>query len=414
MPTLQPPPADESIIGSRDAVGFVLRLGRALHVYGIPAHRLEEVMEKASERLGLQGQFFSTPTAIFASFGPQDEQRTFLMRVTPGEVNLGKLAELDDVTNGVLRDALDPAEGSKRIDRILAEPHRYGALLTTIAFGLSSAAASRFLGGGLKEIAASALIGLIIGLLSLVAEKYQSLGKVFEFVAAGAASALAGSLTFVFGAYAVSNATLAGLIVLMPGLTLTIALIELSTRNLSSGTSRLSGAFVVFLSIGFGVAVGGAIANLLLGAPAVARAAPLPAWTEALALVTMPISLTILLRAHLRDAVWIVIAGALAVGGSRLGVNFFGPEIGVFLGALTVGVASNWYARLLDRPATITQVPGIMLLVPGSVGFRGLAALMDEKIVSGVDTTFKMILTAMALVAGTLMANIIAPSRRGI
>jgi uncharacterized membrane protein YjjP (DUF1212 family) len=406
--------SDEFVIGSRDAVGFVLRLGRALHVYGIPAHRLEEVMGKAAERLGLQGQFFSTPTAIFASFGRQDEQRTFLMRVTPGEVNLGKIAELDDVTTSVLRAALDPAEGSKQVDRILAEPHRYGAALTTIAFSLASAAASRFLGGGLKEIGASALIGLVIGLLSLFVEKYQSFGKVFEFVAAGAASALAGSLTFVFGAYAVSNATLAGLIVLMPGLTLTIALIELSTRNLSSGTSRLSGAFVIFLSIGFGVAVGGAIANLLLGEPAVARAAPLPAWTEALALVMMPIALTILLRAQLRDAVWILIAGVLAVGGGRLGVGFFGPEMGVFLGALTVGVASNWYARLLDRPAIITEVPGIMLLVPGSVGFRGLVALMDEKIVSGVDTSFKMILTAVALVAGTLMANIVAPPRREI
>lgn len=414
MPTPHQKPADESIIGSRDAVGFVLRLGRALHVYGIPAHRLEEVMGKAAERLGLQGQFFSTPTAIFASFGRQDEQRTFLMRVTPGEVNLGKIAELDDVTTGVLRGALDPGEGSKQIDRILAEPHHYGAALTTIAFSLASAAASRFLGGGVKEIAASALIGFVIGLLSLLVGKYQSLGKVFEFMAAGAASALAGSFTFVFGAYAVSNATLAGLIVLMPGLTLTIALIELSTRNLSSGTSRLSGAFVIFLSIGFGVAVGGAIANLLLGEPAVARSAPMPAWTEALALVTMPIALTILLRAQWRDAMWIMIAGALAVGGSRLGVRFFGPEMGVFLGALTVGVASNWYARLLDRPAIITEVPGIMLLVPGSVGFRGLAALMDEKIVSGVDTSFKMILTAVALVAGTLMANIIAPPRREI
>jgi uncharacterized membrane protein YjjP (DUF1212 family) len=414
MPTPYQKPADESAIGSRDAVGFVLRLGRALHVYGIPAHRLEEVMEKTAERLGLRGQFFSTPTAIFASFGRQDEQRTFLMRVTPGEVNLGKIAELDDVTTGVLRGALDPAEGSKRIDHIQAEPHSYGPALTTIAFSLASASASRFLGGGLKEIAASALIGLVIGLLSLFVGKYQSFGKVFEFVAAGAASVLAGSLTLVIGSYAVSNATLAGLIVLMPGLTLTIALIELSTRNLSSGTSRLSGAFVIFLSIGFGVAVGGAIANLLLGDPAVARATPLPAWTEALALVTMPIALTILLRAQFRDTVWIVIAGALAVGGSRLGVKFFGPEMGVFLGALTVGVASNWYARLLDRPAIITEVPGIMLLVPGSVGFRGLAALMDEKTISGIDTSFKMILTAVALVAGTLMANIVAPPRREI
>jgi uncharacterized membrane protein YjjP (DUF1212 family) len=407
-------PADDSTIGPRDAVGFVLRLGRALHVYGIPAHRLEEVMGKAAERLGLQGQFFSTPTAIFASFGRQDEQRTFLMRVTPGEVNLGKIAELDDVTTGVLRGAVDPAEGSKQIDGILAEPHHYGAALTTIAFSLASAAASRFLGGGLKEIAASALIGLVIGLLSLFVGKYQSFGKVYEFAAAGVASVFAGSLTFAIGPYAVSNATLAGLIVLMPGLTLTIALIELSTRNLSSGTSRLSGAFVVFLSIGFGVAVGGAVANLLVGEPAVARAEPLPVWTEALALVTMPIALTILLRAHMRDALWIMIAGALAVGGSRLGVRFFGPETGVFLGALTVGVASNWYARLLDRPAIITEVPGIMLLVPGSVGFRGLAALMDEKTISGVDTSFKMILTAVALVAGTLMANIVAPPRREI
>ncbi|MGH9834525.1 MAG: threonine/serine ThrE exporter family protein [Blastocatellia bacterium] len=406
--------ADESTIGSRDAVGFVLRLGRALHAYGIPAHRLEEVMEKASERLGLQGQFFSTPTSIFASFGPQEEQRTFLMRVTPGEVDLGKVAELDDVTTGVLRGAFGPAEGSQLIDRILAAPRRYGRVVTIIAFGLASAAASRFLGGGLKEIAASATIGLITGLLSLLAGKYQSLGRVFEFVVAFTASALAESLTFVIGGYAVSNATLAGLIVLMPGLTLTIALVELSTKNLSSGTARLSGAFVIFLGIGFGVAVGGSVTDLLIGQPRVTRAVQAPEWTMIVALVAMPLALTVLLRAQLRDAVWIVIAGALAVGGSRVGVKFFGPEIGVFLGALTVGVASNWYARLLDRPATITEAPGILMLVPGSVGFRGLTALMDEKIVSGVDTTFKMILTAVALVAGMLMANIIAPPRREI
>jgi uncharacterized membrane protein YjjB (DUF3815 family) len=68
----------------------------------------------------------------------------------------------------------------------------------------------------------------------------------------------------------------------------------------------------------------------------------------------------------------------------------------------------------MDRPAVITQVPGILLLVPGSVGFRGLAAMLDERIVSGIDTTFKMILTAVALVAGTLISSVIAPVRREI
>jgi uncharacterized membrane protein YjjP (DUF1212 family) len=399
---------------ARAVKGFMLRLGRALHTYGFPAHWLELVMEKASERLGLQGQFFSTPTSLFASFGPQDEQQTYLIRVTPGEVNLGKIAELDDVATGVLRGAINPIKGSQQIDRILSEPPRYGHFVMTIAYGVASACASRFLGGGLKEIAISALIGLTIGLLLLAVQGHQSLGRVFEPLAALTASLLAVSLSFVFGPYAVSNSMLAGLIVLMPGLNLTVAMIELSTQHLSSGTARLSKAFVVFLAIGFGVALGDSIVNSMLGEPRIARAAQLPGWTEIIAVVMMALALTILMRAHLKDAIWIVIAGALAVGGSKVGVRFLGPELGVFLGAMTVGVASNWYARLIDRPAMITQVPGIMLLVPGSVGFRALAALLDEKIVSGVETTFKMVITAVALVAGTLIANILVQSRREI
>src|SRR5262249_39786516 len=203
----------------------------------------------------------------------------------------------------------------------------------------------------------SGLIGFVIGLLLLVAEKFQPLGKVFESVAAFVASTLAVLLSFAFGAYAVSNATLAGLIVLMPGLTLTVAMIELSTQNLSSGTARLSGAFVIFLGMGFGVAVGDTVSHAIFGAPRIARAASLPAWTEVIALAAMPLAFTVLLRAKGRDAIWIVIAGALAVGGGNLGGRLLGPELGVFLGALIVGIASNWYSRLLDHPAIITQVP---------------------------------------------------------
>src|SRR5690242_12170284 len=82
-----------------DAIGFVLRLGRALHTYGYSADRLEAVLTKTSTRLGLISQFFSTPTSIFVAFGDQDIQHTFLIRVEPGEVNLGKLADLDVVTS---------------------------------------------------------------------------------------------------------------------------------------------------------------------------------------------------------------------------------------------------------------------------------------------------------------------------
>lgn len=397
-----------------DEISFVLRLARALHSYGVPAHRLEDVLDSAARKLGLEGQFFSTPTSIFAGFGPQDRQHTFLIRVEPGGVDLGKLAELDAVAVRVLREKLPPSAGSALIDEIIAAPARYGGRLTTLAYGLASAAASRFLGGGLKEIALSAALGLLIGVLMTLTGERPGLRRVFEPLAAFLVTVLAVVFSLTFGAYAVSNATLAGLIVLMPGLTLTVAITELSTQHLASGTARLSAAFVVFLGMGFGVAIGETITRKLVGGAAVARAVALPNWTIWLALLTMSLAFTVLLRAKPRDAIWIVISGALAFTGSHLGATWFGADLGVFVGALTVGIASRLYAQWLDRPATITQVPGLLLLVPGSVGFRGLAALLDKQVISGVDTTFKMILTAVALVAGTLIANIVAPLRREI
>jgi len=416
IPSLQPgqTEVEGDIAGDRNSTGFILRLGRALHAYGYPAHSLEEALGKVSRRLGIDGQFFSTPTSIFAAFGPQDDQQTFLMRVEPGEVNLSKLAELDNVAGCVLRGSVDPEEGSSQIDKILSEPPRYGRFLRMAAFGLASAAASRFLGGGLKEIVVSAFVGCLIALLSFLTEPKKAVGSVFEPLAAFVASALTAGLSFLIGPYAVSNAMLAGLIVLIPGLTLTIAMTELSTQHLSSGTARLNKAFVAFLGIGFGVAVGSSVMTSILGNPRIARVTRLPGWTEIAAMICMPLALTVLLRARSRDAVWIMISGALAFFGARIGALWLGPELGVFLGALTVGIASSLYARWLDRPAIITQVPGILLLVPGSVGFRGLAALLDKQIVSGVDTSFKMIITAVALVAGTLIANVVAPVKRDI
>ncbi|HZS46306.1 MAG TPA: threonine/serine exporter family protein [Blastocatellia bacterium] len=394
------------------AIGFVLRLGRALHTYGYSADRLEAVLTKTSTRLGLVSQFFSTPTSIFVAFGDQDTQHTFLIRVEPGEVNLGKLADLDVVTSKVLSGQLSPADGSIEIEKIIAAPHEYNDFLRVLAFGLASAASSRFLGGGLKEILISSGIGLMIGLLSLLATKSSSFGRVFEPVAAFAASGIAAMLTFVVGSFSVSNATLAGLIVLIPGLTLTVAMSELSTRNLVSGTARFSGALVLFMSIGFGVALGQKIVESIYRTPHIADPHLLPAWTEFVALVIAPLSFMILLRAHLVDGIWILIAGALAVTGSRLGARALGPELGVFAGALTVGLVSNLLARWRDRPAAITLVPGILLLVPGSIGFRSLASLLDRQVVSGVDTAFKMTLMAVALVAGMLIANTVVPSRR--
>jgi uncharacterized membrane protein YjjP (DUF1212 family) len=401
---------DES---SPAAVAFVLQLARSLHSYGESAPRLEDILVSISERLGLKGaQFFSTPTSILASFGTLGLQRTHMLRVEPGEVNLGKLAAVERVSLEVAHGARSPEDGSVAIERIEAAPPRYGQLLTTLAYALLSGTACQFLGGGTREILVATLLGLALGAFSRIVGTRKRVGRVFEPLAAFLVSFIAVGLAHVLGPISIVVATLAGLIVLIPGLTLTTAMTELATRHLASGTARLSGAFITFLGIGFGVALGNRLGAAAFGAPLTSDPAALPAWAAFVALIVAPLSFTVVLRADPQDTPWIVAAGILGVVGGRIGAATLGVELGTFAGAFAVALASSAYERLRDRISAVVLVPGILLLVPGSIGFRSLTSLMERKAVAGIETAFSMILTAMALVAGLLIAGVIAPERR--
>ena len=396
----------------RDVVVYILNLGRALHTCGYAAHRLEAVLGHATHRLGIDAQFFSTPTSIFIAFGKLDRQRTFLLRVEPGEQDLGKLSELDRVVVKVMRGAMSPAEGSEQIAILSAAPPRYGKAAMTLAYGMVSAAAARFLGGGLPEIGAAGLLGLVIGLLALLARRYAAVARVFEPGASFAVALLAAAGAALATPYNVFTATLAGLIALVPGLTLTVGLTELSTRHLLSGTARLSAAFMTFLGIVFGVALGNTVGGLLFGDASVVPPTAIAPWTNLVALAVAPAAFTLLLKAEFRDLPWLMMMGVFAFYGSRVGAGLLGPELGSFVGALIVGVASNVFARVLDRPSQVLLVPGILLLVPGSIGYRSLNAFMEREVVSGIETAFRMLVIAVSLVAGMLMSNAVTPRRR--
>lgn len=393
---------------------FVLRLGQALHRYGVPAHRLEEALAALAAHLGLHGEFFAIPTGIMVTIGEEGMRRTELMRSEPGAVDLEKMALVDTLAEQVTRGELTPAEGIAELATIERAPARYGRVLTTLCFGLASAAAARFFGGGGREIAVAGVLGLGVGLLDLLYQRLPQLGRVGDALTALVATLLTFALARPLGPLAVEIVGLAALIVLIPGFTLTIALSELATKNLVAGTARLASALITFLQLGFGAAIAGRLMERLVGAPPPATPHPVPGWTLAVALVLAPLAFIVLLRAARRDIFWILIAGLVAFGGARLGAGWLGPELGVFLGALGLGIYGNLYARRARRPAAVPVVPGLMFLVPGSLGFRSFASLVDRQVDSGIATAFAMSLIAVSLVAGLLFANAIVAPRRAL
>lgn len=399
------------------AVQLVERLGRALHAYGSSSHRLESALDRVSRRLGLEGQFFSTPTGIMASFLPLDATasvapRTVLLRVEPGEIDLEKLSDLDAVLGRLMREELEPPDALDEVEAIVERPHRYGQLLTFLAFALASGGAARFFGGGLRECAAAAVIGLFTGLLAWVAARLENASRLYETVAALVAAFTAIAAAAYWGPLAHGVVIVAALIVLVPGMTLTLAMTELATRNLVSGAARLSGALLVFMTIGVGFAVGSRLGTAVFGAAGAHDPGPQPLWSEALALVITAGALLVLFRGHPRDYGWFLLGSTLSIVGSRTGAGLLGPELGAVIGALMVGVGSNLVARLRDRPVALMQMPGLMLLVPGSLGFRSVTALVAADTLSGVQTAFTVVLVAISLVTGLLMANVLVPPRR--
>ncbi len=208
--------------------------------------------------------------------------------------------------------------------------------------------------------------------------------------------------------------TLAGVITLLPGLTLTTAMSELATRNLTSGTARLFGAGATFMTLGLGVGLGSELADLLPHVDVPRRVQQLPEWTEWVALVVLPLASVVHLRAMPRQIPAMLGAGILAYTGARLGAHVLGPEFGAFAAALLLGTASNAYARILDRPASVLATSGILMLVPGSIGFRSMSSMMQNDVVHGMQTAMSMLLVAVSLAGGLLFANVVVPPRRAV
>src|ERR1051325_10684659 len=172
-------------------IAFAVRLGQALHRYGTSTHRLEEMMNLVLRKLGLDGQFFVTPTGIFASFGSPEEHRTSLIRVESTEVDLGKLALLDQLVNQVIKGDISITEGSAKIEAVLDSPPRYGPFLTIVCFALASGSSARFLGGGWREVLVTAASGLLLGYLALLMGKFRHTERVFEPIGAMISAAVA-------------------------------------------------------------------------------------------------------------------------------------------------------------------------------------------------------------------------------
>tara|TARA_R110000782_G_scaffold259836_7_gene350636 strand:- start:4258 stop:5427 length:1170 start_codon:yes stop_codon:yes gene_type:complete len=389
-------------------------MARALGTYGMAAHRLEEAITLAGDALGIRTQTFSVPTSVFLSFEIGEKRETMLSRVDPRGTDLSKIVALDEILRRVVERRLNPARATRMVKRVIARKPAYPAWMHILAFAVAASGVSRFFGGGWRELLAAAITGLCVGALAHAASRKRHAARLLEFAAGGTAAVLASLVTAMdIGPVSIRLVTVAGLIVLMPGMTITTAMAELATRNLVSGTARMVGAITVLLSIGLGVAVGQRIAGYLPGGLD-GLPQSLPVWTEAVAACLAPLGFVVLLNARARDAMIMVPAGAGAFVLARVLTAEIGTDLGVCATSAAIGIVGNIYQRMKNRPASTVIFPGLLMLVPGTLGYRSFEFFLVEDTITGTQTAFRVVVTALALVAGLLLANVAAAPKRSL
>jgi len=402
--------AAPSLSPKNEAHAFLLRAAELLHQHGTPSFRLEGVMGKVAHSLNIPSVFLYTPTALVIALGSGADEKTYLRRVDSGDVDISKVLAFDAILEDLEAGSITIAQAAEKLEAAANAAPNFPVLISWLAAAVACAGVAVLFGGNLVDAILAACFGWLIAYATSVQQRSVSprgwLEPVLGFTTAIAAVVIGQWLPIDY-----RLVTLAALILPIPGLTLTIALTELATGHLSSGSARLAGAMVTLFTLVVGVAIAWRLAAVWIQ-PGQLTMEPLPGWSLWIAVALTPVAFAIVFKAPMSQwpAIMLVVISGFAT--CRFVGTLAGTEVGAFVGALVVGCGSNVYARLLNRPAMVPQTPGLMILVPGSVGYKSLTAMVENDTIRGVELAVSMSLIGVALVGGLLLANqIISPKR---
>jgi len=401
-------------------INFVVELAERLHLYGTTAQRLEGALIAVAQRLRLECEPWTSPTAMILTFSDPlrplgDSDTTRVIRLPPGETDLYRLSETDRIAEDVMADRIDPAAGHAAMRALDHAQRPNWRAMQLFGFTLAAAAIAGLLRLPWLDIGVAAFNGLLIGGLIQLAGNRPGLREALDAVAAMVAAGVAILVASLIAPLNQNTVIIASLIVLLPGLALTNAINELTSQHLVAGTARFAGAVTTVLKLAVGTVIALYLANLLGLQPEVRASRPQPDWVEWVALALSSFAFAVLFRADRRDYPKVMAAAAAGYLISRFGGLAWGSPAGIFLAALVMTAAGNAYARWWHRPGAIIRVPGIILLVPGSASLRGLLTLIQQQDVGAGQAALLAVLNILlALVAGLLFGNLLLPPRRNL
>lgn len=162
---------------------FILRLAKALMIFGAPSHRIESQLKATAIVLEVEAEFVHMPSIVIVSFGDIDTKtsQTHFVKVNSG-LQLGRLHTVHKIYRKVVHDELGVEEATVELNGLMKAKPIYGMwtsiALASLCTGLICPLA---FGGSILDMAVSAGEGAILGYLQMgPASKNSLFSNVFE------------------------------------------------------------------------------------------------------------------------------------------------------------------------------------------------------------------------------------------
>lgn len=345
---------DASLDSKRE---YLIALAKALLSYGAPTHRVEAYMVAAARCLALPSKFFYLPDHFIISFDDNQTYKSEFQLVQAGGTNLGKFEDAHEVYKLVNHDLISVDEGLYRLQMIERQPPRYSHWFLLIIYGFAAvgigpfAYRARFI-----DLPILFGMGMILGFFQL---KFVPNNKLYHIVFEISTAIFMSFLGRMFGSirseagnhiFCYSAITQGSINLILPGYWITNASLELMNHQLASGGTRMMHAFIYFLFLGYGIAIGSALYGFI-DPDAVSSPVCVDVIDRHWNLFFVPffsIQVAIISGAKLRQIIPMVFITFCSYSATFVTVNIFNGSFTFAntIGGFVIGVLGNLYARV--------------------------------------------------------------------
>lgn len=244
----------------RKIAGLCTKSAKVLMASGAETARVEATVEHIGKSCKIPVNSYATPTGITVTVGT-DKPITVVTRVKNRTINLDKVAEINTISRSLAAGRITFPAADKAVDEVVRKAPLYENKTIYFAQAVCCAGFALLIDGHWAAVPPAFVVGILARYVELKCSKLSPF--LLVFLNALAVTIFADICSIFYTHVGHKAIVIAGIVPLLPGLSLTNAIADLMAGELLAGVARTTDSLLTAAALAAGAAVGISIGQVL-------------------------------------------------------------------------------------------------------------------------------------------------------